>query len=587
MMQELSWQTNYPKHAKWDAKLSVNPLYAIMDEAVKTYPNSIATDFLGVKTTYKELGEQVNKAAEGFRQAGIKKGDTVGILLPNSAQFIASYYGALKAGAKVVALSPLDSAQEVAGKIEDSEAKIVVTMDNPRLYPLVEPLVGKGQLGKLVVTTVNDALGLPNEATAPSSTNKPNTLSWTELLDNKGIAAKDIPAIDPEKDLAVLQYTGGTTGKSKGAMLTHQNLNANVQQSNLWFGNQVIAGKDKMMGVLPFFHIFAMTTVMNFSIRNGLEIIVHPMPDPKAVLKDVHEKKPALLPAVPTLLDQMMNDPDIGQYDLTSLKASISGGMPLADATGKAFKSLTGGDVIEGYGLTEASPIVAANYIGDPSPNGVGMPYPGTTIQMRDMDDPSKILAEGETGEICVSGPQVMQGYWKDPEATRDAFTADGFLLTGDIGHFDEKGHVVISGRRKEMIISGGFKIYPNHLENALKDHPAVKDAAVIAIPDAVKGEVPKAFIVLHDHATTTIEELADYMDGLRGEALNAYEKVGEFEIVADLPKTPIGKIDKKALVKREAERAEQVEHPANVEQIADWKTRTKPPEDKKAAAQR
>ena len=579
-MTEQSWLANYPAHVNWNAEIPVKPLYSIMDESVKRFPDKVATDFLGTKMTYRQLGEAVDKAAEGFRQNGIKKGDTVGILLPNSPQFIASYFGALKAGAKVVALSPLDSAADVAGKVADSEAKMIVTLDNPKLYPLVEPLVGTGKLEKLAVATLNDAMGIDGDP-APQTVGNDAILSWKKLLDNKGIATENIPAIDPEKDVAVLQYTGGTTGKSKGAELTHQNLHANVVQSSHWFSDQIQPGQDKMMGILPFFHIFAMTTVMNFGIQNGLELIVHPIFHAESVLKDIQEKKPTLMPAVPTMLDQLMNHPDVGNYDLSSLKSSISGGMPLTDDTRDAFQKLTGGNVLEGYGLTESSPIAAANPTGGKDNKGVGLPYPGTTIEIRNLNNPEEALASGESGEIVIKGPQVMKGYWKNPEATKNSFTADGFLRTGDIGIMDERGYVVISGRLKEMIITGGFNIYPSRLENALRDHEAVKDVAVIGIPHPEKGQVPKAFVVLHEDADITVKELANYMNKKRGDTLNAYEKIGEFEVMDELPKTPIGKIDKKALEKREAERA------AVKEPSAGWRSKVSSGEGKTRSASR
>ena len=563
------WIANYPSHVKWDMAIPQKPLYAILDEAVAKFPDNVAINgIFGEAITYKELAAQVDKAAEGFRQQGIKKGDTVGILLPNSVHFVASYFGALKAGAKVVALSPMDSAADVASKVEDSEAKIVVTLQHDKLLPLISPLVGKGHLQKLVVEWANE-----------ETLQQPGRMTWEQLLNNNGIAPKDVPAIDPLNDVAVLQYTGGTTGKSKGAELTHQNLHANVIQSAEWFADEVNPGKDKIMGVLPFFHIFAMTTVMNFAIKNGLEIISHALFDEKAVLEDIQNKKPTLFPAVPTMLDKILNFPGIENYDLSSLKSSISGGMPLTDETRDRFKKLTGGNVVEGYGLTEASPIVAANMGGGREQKGVGLPVPGTTIEIRDLQDPSKRAAAGESGEICVKGPQVMKGYWKNPEASKGSFTEDGFLRTGDVGIVDEKGFVVIQSRLKEMIIAGGFNIYPSKLENVLKDHPAVKEAAVIGIPHPELGERPKAFVVLHDEfkGKTTLEDLAKYMNDQRGKRLSAYEKMGEFEVVDELPKTPIGKIDKKVLTKLEEERrAAKAEAPEAADNVVsvDWATR-------------
>ena len=553
------WLKAYPEGVDWQAPLEIAPLWENLDGAVARFPDLNLLDFLDRKFTYSQIGDLVNRAAKGFQDIGVGKGVNVGLFLPNCPQFVVCYYGILKAGGTVVNYSPLYSEPELEYQIEDSHTDVMVTLNVEALYPKMASLLPKTRLRKLVIGTIAEVLPFPKSLLYPLVKRK--EISKVPS-DDRHVSFKDLTAnggdyapveVDPREDVAVLQYTGGTTGVSKGAMLTHANLMANVQQAYLW-NTSMEEGKDVFMAVLPFFHVFAMTSVMNLSIRSGAEMIVHPRFVLDDVMRDIDKKKPTGFQGVPTMYNAMSNHPKIADFDLRSIKACISGGAPLPVEVKTQFEGLAGCTVMEGYGLTESAPSAACNPLeGVNKAGSIGMPLPHTEIVITDREDPLKILGIGEDGEICIKGPQVMRGYWNRPEATADTIV-EGRLRTGDVGYMDEDGYTFIIDRMKDLILCGGFNVYPRHVEEAVYQHPSVEEVTVIGIPDDYRGESPKAFVKLKEGAEPVDE--AGMIEFLK-ERLGKHEIPKEVEFRAELPKTLIGKLSKKELVQEEREKYE------------------------------
>lgn len=552
------WDKKYPPTVDWDAELPARPLYDLMDDAVARYDAKPFLDFLDRKFSYAEVGKMIEHAACGFQELGVGPGVKVGLFLPNCPQFIVCYYGVLKAGGTVVNFSPLYSEHELLHQIEDSQTEIMVTLNLKVLYPKMKAMLEQSSLKKLVVGTIAEVLPFLKAKLYPIAKSKdiasvPNDaqhISFKELLHNDG--TYDPPTIDPNEDVAVLQYTGGTTGVSKGAMLTHANLYVNTMQARLWFAG-LEDGKERMMGVLPFFHVFAMTSVMNVGIALGAEIIIHPRFELVPVLKDINDKKPTMMPGVPTMYQAINTYTKLADYDLTSIKACISGGAPLPLEVKQRFEELTGCKVVEGYGLTETAPVATCNPLeGENKENSIGIPVPGTTIEITDRDDPHKVLAQGEVGEICISGPQVMKGYWQRDDATAETII-DGRLHTGDVGYMDEDGYAFIIDRIKDLILVGGFNVYPRNVEEAIYLHPAVDEVTVIGVTDDYSGQAVKAFVKLKGEANLDAAELTEFLR----ERLGKHEMPKRIEFRSELPKTLIGKLSKKELVAEEQKKYE------------------------------
>ncbi len=553
-MTDQPWLAHYPEGIAWDATFPARPLFTLLDDAAAQFAARPAIDFLDRIYNFGDLADLANRAAAGFQAIGVKKGVHVGLFLPNCPQFVIAYFGILKAGGTVVNYSPLYSEPEIERQIADSDTEIMVTLNLKALYPKMAAMLSRGRIKKLVVGNLPEVLPFPKSllfrlfrrrAVAPVAWG-PNHVRFRRLLEPHQAF---LPVtIDAKEDIAVLQYTGGTTGVSKGAMLTHANLYANALQGGMWFQG-LEEGGERVLGVLPLFHVFAMTSVMNLSIHKGAEIIMHPRFELAAVLKDVDAKKPTLMPGVPTMFTAINHHPDIAKYDLSSLKACISGGAPLPAEVKQQFEQLTGCKLVEGYGLTESSPTAACNPLFGVNKTGsIGVPVPGTSIVITDREDPDKVLAQGETGEICIVGPQVMKGYWKNPEATEKTIR-HGRLHTGDVGYMDEEGYTFIIDRMKDLILCGGFNVYPRQVEEAIYQHPAVAEVTVIGIPDDYRGESPKAFIKLKpDQPAPTVTELMGFLKS----RLGRHEMPREIEFRAELPKTMIGKLSKKELVAEE-----------------------------------
>ncbi len=535
--------------------LAVTRVDVLLDEAVRLYGEKPAIHFLGKLWTYAEVGALVDRAAAGLQRLGVKKGDRVGICLPNTPYSVILYFAILKAGGTVVNTNPLYVERELEHIISDSGLTIMVTMDLEIMLPKLSNLVGKTSLKTIIVCPMADALPFPQSllfrlfkrsalAKVPAT---PTYVRYADLIREPG--AK-VVAIDAAEDIAVLQYTGGTTGIPKAAMLSHANLTANVEQISYCFP-EVKLGQERMLGILPLFHVFAMTCVMNYGIKLGAELILVPRFEIKQLLETIASRKPTLFPGVPTLYGALSKAVAETHADLSSIKSCISGGAPLPMEIKHRFEELASCRIMEGYGLTEASPVVTTSPLSGIAPDGsIGNPCVDTVIEIRSPET-GVIVPPGERGELCIRGPQVMLGYWNKPEETKNAFI-DGALKTGDVGYVDENGWYYIVDRLKDLIICSGFNVYPRVLEEALYQHPAVADAVVIGVPDAYRGQAPKAFVTLQAGATATPEDLMAHMRT----HVSKIELPKAIEIRDTLPRTMVGKLSKKELVAEEASKA-------------------------------
>jgi long-chain acyl-CoA synthetase len=548
------WQKSYPDGLDYQTPLSIKPLHELLLESAHNYPDNICLDFKGRLYSYREIAHKAKCFAHSLQQMGAQKGAHIGLFMPNCPQFVIAYYGALMAGCVVVNYNPLYSKTELANQINDSNTEIMVTLNIAMLYDKISPLLAEDCFKQTCLKKV--IIGDLSKVLPKSKAALYKMLKWKELShvpdDDKhyqfakllqGDEIANLPQLDPISTIAVLQYTGGTTGVPKGVMLSHANLVANVEMCARWFFNARL-GHETIMGVLPFFHVFAMTAIMNYGISCGFRIILHPRFEMKALLHDITRKKPTIMAGVPTMFAAMLNYPKLAEYNLSSLQMCISGGAGLPLEVKKNFESATNCTLVEGYGLSESSPVVACNpLVGVNKAGSIGLPFPHTEIVIMDKDDGTTKLAIGEVGEICIRGAQVMLGYWNNPNATNEVLR-DNLLYSGDIGYMDNDGYVFVVDRKKEMIISCGYNIYPRQIEEALYTHPNVLECAVIGIADQMKGEVPKAFIVKRAGTELTQAELRTYLKG----RIAAYAVPHEYEFVESLPKSIIGKILKKEL---------------------------------------
>jgi long-chain acyl-CoA synthetase len=554
-----AWLRRYPASVDWFAEIPDGPVYSLLDEAAKTYPKRPCTNFFGRLTSYAEMGARVDAAAAGLQKIGVLKGTKVGLFLPNCPTFIVYYYAALKAGATVVNYNPLYTVEELAFQVKDSETEIMVTLDLQVLFEKVDALLANGVLPRAVVCSFASLLPSPKstlfklfkrkQIAKPMASASARRIVLESQLAVPG-AKPTAVAIHPDNDVAVLQYTGGTTGTPKGAMLTHANLTRNTRQVMMW-APELNQGQERVMGVLPFFHVFAMTVVMNFGIAKAAEIVMMPRFTLDEGLALIAKVKPTIMPGVPTLFNAIQNHPKIKSYDLTSLKFCLSGGAPLPLEVKQKFEATTGCKLVEGYGLSEASPVVTCNPIegAPPPPGSIGLPLPGTIVSLRSLADPAIPVAPGERGELCVKGPQVMRGYWKKPDETANQFVGD-YLRTGDVAIMDENGFFQIVDRIKDLIICSGYNVYPRRVEEAIYEHPAVEEVTVIGIPDPNRGEAPKAFIKLKDGHAATEDDIRRHL----GPKLSKIEMPAAIEFRDSLPKTMIGKLSKKELKAEEAQ---------------------------------
>jgi len=570
------WLAHYPEGIKWDVQIEAQPLYSIVETAARLYPDKVAVDFLGKAYTYRGLSDMIDRVANGLRAIGVQKETRVGLFLPNCPQYVIAYYAILKAGGTVVNFNPLYSEHEVRHQIEDSQVEIMFTLNLRNLYPKLRPFIGTSCLRKVVVGYFQEAL--PPMKAALYTVTKAKELyvpprndyhvTFNELLAHEPIAADDLLPILPNEHMAVLQYTGGTTGTPKGAILTHGNLYVNCVQSTMWMQG-LETGEETVLAVIPFFHVFSMTVALNLAIHNCFTIIPHPRFDMKMILNDIQNKKPTLFPGVSTLYATINNNPNLEKYDLSSIKMCISGGGPLPLEVKQRFEQLTQCRLVEGYGLTEASPVTHCNPLApsltlplkeegggdaDNAEGGargsIGLPLPGTIVEIIDKEDKATLMSAGEIGEICIRGPQVMKGYFNQPEESANVMR-NGRLHTGDLGYLDARGYCYVVDRLKEMIIVGGYNVYPRNVEEVIYQHEAVAECAVVGIKHESRGEMIKAFVVLREGHEPSEHDLKEFLRP----RMTRYAVPHAVEFREELPKSNIGKILKKELVKEEQEK--------------------------------
>jgi len=570
---ERVWQKNYEKGVPTTLTYPQTPLYGLLDNAAAEYPDRAAVIFgavahklpgqplLDAALSYRALREAVNRFASALAQMGVKKGDRVAIYLPNSPQFAIAYYGALKAGAVIAPVNPIYTPRELEFILQDSGAETIVALS--QFYPKLQEVRAKTKLKRAIVANIKEYF--------PSLLKTLFTLAMEKKEGHRvEIAAGDLwfqdvlksagtvpPKVNVQSnDDAVLLYTGGTTGLPKAAQLTHHNLLANVVQLRAWIP-WAKEGNEGFLTALPLFHSYAMTTCLNMGMLLAGTLILIPNPrDLEHLLKAIDRHKPSFFPGVPTLYTAIINNPNVTKYNLKSIRACLSGAAGLPLEVAKKFGEITGGRLVEGYGLSETSPVVTANPLfGENRIGTIGVPIPDTDVKLFDVETGDKEVAVGEAGELCVKGPQVMKGYWNKPEETAKTIR-DGWLHTGDVAVMDADGYFRIVDRLKEMIISGGYNIYPREIEEVLYQHPAVFEAAAIGVPDAYRGESAKAFVVLKPGQKATAEELIAFCK----QNLAPYKVPRAIEFRDTLPKTMIGKILRRELVAEEKAKAAQAQ---------------------------
>lgn len=565
-MTDKIWLKEYPSDIKKTLEYPDASAYeAILKTTAEKHPEKNATIFFGSKLTYGELHKQVLSFAGALSNLGVKKGDRVGLLMPNCPQYVIAYYGALRIGAIVAQFNPLYTEHELELLLNDSGAETIVTLDMEMMYPKVKNIRSKTSLKNVIVTSLSDYLPFPKNKLFKIVMRKElaevgadDDVYFLKDLLAAGHTPPDVE-IDPLEDLALLQYTGGTTGLPKGVMLTHRNITANAMQCLEWIPKKELeeyfipGASGSGMAVIPFFHVFGMTTAMNTPIILGLPMIIMPRFDLDGLLKLITKYKPSIFCGVPTIYvainSALRSEKARKKYDLTSLRICVSGAAPLPPEVKEEFERITGGSLVEGYGLSEASPITHANLLFGKSKQGIGVPYPGTDAKIVDSETGEE-MPIGEPGEMAVSGPQVMKGYWNHPEETAQILK-DGWLLTGDVAIMDEEGFFQIADRKKDLIISGGYNVYPREVEDVLYEHPSVNEAAVIGVKDELRGEVPKVFIILKEGCEASEDDIISFCK----EKLAPYKVPKYVEFREELPKSMIGKILRKKL--RDEEKGE------------------------------
>lgn len=547
--EELLKSAVYRHPTEWKQSFPPMSLVDMFYRSAGLYAADPFCDFMGRKYSYGETASGVSRIAKGLQNMGIGPGDRVGLFLPNVPHYLAAYYGIMACGATAVNFSPLYTPAELEHQVADSGTRLLFTLSSSALFPAAYEVLQNSALESLIVGSVAGALPSAKsllyrlfrrqeESERPDDS---RITAFSKLIDNDGHFAR--PAINAESAIALLQYTGGTTGRPKGAKLSHQNLTANARQIlriDPWRGE----GDDRVLGVLPFFHVFANTVVLNRTMLNGGEIVMLPRFDAGQALAAINRTKVTTMPGVPTMYQALLDHPNFARTDFSSLRMCISGGAPLPPELKKQFEARSKARIVEGYGLTESSGVVSTNPFADHDRSGtIGQPIPGTRVRLLDKEDPHRQAAPGEAGELAFSGPQTMLGYWKRPDADAGVFI-DGYLRTGDVAEIDPDGFIRIVDRLKDMIAVGGFKVFPSQVEAVLRGHPAVREALVIGVPDAYRGEVPKAFVTLEGERDETGEDLREWLNARLGK----HERVAAVELRDDLPKTMIGKLDRKAL---------------------------------------
>lgn len=528
-----------------------------LDTSVRSFPDKMALNFQGYTVSYRELGTMIDKMATCLVQLGVKKGDRVAILLPNLIPCVAAYYATIKVGGVVVMNNPLYTDRELEHQFNDSGATVLFTLD--LLCNRMIDLRDRTGIRDIIYTSIGDYLPFPKNLLFPLVAKKKKLAAdvkpadrvyrWKEMIKNYPAFDSHVP-VDWD-DVAMLQYTGGTTGASKGVMLTHANISCQLQQAISWFP-MFKRGEETTLSALPFFHIFGLTTAMNFAIAMGWGNILVAKPQPEQLLETIRKFKPTFAPLVPTMFIGMLAHKDIDKTDLSCIKGCFSGSAPLPVEVIKAFEEKSGSVIVEGFGMTETCPVTHMNPF-DPARRkvgSVGIPASDTLARIVDLSGNMKDMPVGETGELLIKGPQVMKGYHNNPAATAEALV-DGWLRTGDIARMDEDGYFYIVDRIKDMIISGGYNVYPRDIDEVLYEHPKVVEACSIGIPHHHRGEAIKAFIVLKENETATAEEIITFCE----KHLAKYKLPTEIEFRKELPKTNVGKILRKDLRSEEMQK--------------------------------
>ena len=548
--QNKPWIKNYEEGVPENINIEKTCLPEFLGRTAKEFPDRMALTFQGFTVNYRELNDMVNRFADCLYSFGIKKGDSVAILLPNVIPCVVAYYAIIKLGGIAVMNNPLYSDRELEYQFNNSGAKLLITLD--LLGKRMIGLRPKTKIKEIIYTSIGDYLPFPKNILFPLVGKKKglaadvpradNVFRWKEALSKNYTQAPKVKL--SFEDVAMYQYTGGTTGVSKGVMLTHANLSTQVQQVRAWFP-KFNKGGEIMLGALPFFHVFGLTVAMNFSIYMGWGDILVPKPQPEQLLEAIGKFKPTFAPLVPTMYIGMLNHPNIDKTDMTSIKGCFSGSAPLPVEIIRDFEKKTGAVIVEGFGMTESSPVTHVNPFagGKRKAGSIGLPISNTESRIVDLNDGKTDLPVGEIGELIVKGPQVMKGYWNMPGETSETL-ADGWLHTGDIAKMDPEGYFYIVDRKKDMIISGGYNVYPRDVEEVFFEHPKVQEATAIGIPHPIRGESVKVFVVLKESETATMEELIEHCK----KSLATYKLPTEIEFRKELPKTNVGKILKKNL---------------------------------------
>jgi len=559
---EKPWLNKYEPHVPASITYPEKTLPEILAEMAGRFPDRPATIFFGAKLSYRQFNALVDRCAAGLQRLGVEKGDRVAIMIPNSPQYVIAFYGILRAGAIAVPCNPLYVARELEHQLKDSGARTIFVLS--RFYPVVKDAQPGAPLEHIIVTNIKEyfppVLRLlftiakeKKEGHRVNLSRDPLAVPFQRFLAHA--PAKPEPVAVSLEDTAVLLYTGGTTGVPKGAELSHRNIMANAIQTKVWFS--AADGEETVLAALPLSHSYGMTTAMNFAVASGSSMILIANPrDIKDVLENIQRFKPTAYPGVPTMYVAINNFPDVNKYDLSSIKACISGGAALPVEVQKRFQEITKGNLVEGYGLSESSPVTHANPIyGENRIGTIGLPWPDTDAKIVDVETGTQEMPVGEVGELIVRGPQVMKGYWNRPDETA-LVLRDGWLYTGDIARMDADGYFQIVDRKKDMIIASGFNIYPREIEEVLYQHPKVKEAVAVGLPDPHRGETVKVYVVLKPGETATEAEIIEHCRA----NLAKFKVPTAVEFRAELPKTMVGKILRRVL--RDEELAKQSKAP-------------------------
>ncbi|NRD80352.1 long-chain fatty acid--CoA ligase [Bacillus sp. BRMEA1] len=530
MSETKMWHKHYPESIATNIEIPNIPLGQILKNTFEKFPDHHALSFYGRKFSYQEVYQLSQAFTSSLQHNQVHKGDRVAVMLPNCPQYVIAYYGILNAGGIVTQVNPMSVERELEYILNDSGAETIVILDT--LYPRVKSVQEQTNLKQVIVVSLQ-----------PSVQDFTPDRSFEEFL-QEGNGMVTPVEFEPEHDVAILQYTGGTTGLSKGAMLTHKNLLANVLQAYEFFKHEMEFGKEKCLTVIPLFHVFGMSSCMNLSIFMGSESIMLPRFDLEEVLNTIKNEQPSIFPGVPTMYVAITNHPKAVEYGINCIETCNSGSAPMPVELLRSFENKTGSKILEGYGLSEASPTTHCNPpFAERKPGSVGIGVPSTEYKIVDLATGTKEVPTGELGEVIIKGPQVMKGYWNMPEETANTLR-DGWLYTGDIAKVDEDGYLYIVDRKKDMIIASGYNIYPRDIEEVLYEHPSIQEAVVIGVPDPYRGEDVKAVMVLKAGKTATEEEIMTYCR----QHLAAYKVPRIVEFRKELPKTGVGKILRRTL---------------------------------------